>query len=84
MCEHCPPAAAGRDTYTLLKFYNLSSSLLNSIFQVLQATVSALERRLGIDVHLEIIMAVVPCCVIGVACRTDCRKDHTILHVRRL
>jgi hypothetical protein len=32
--QHCPPAAAGQDSYTLLKFYNLSSSLLNSIFQV--------------------------------------------------
>ena len=43
VCEHCPPAAAGRDTYTLLKFYNLSSSLLNSIFQVTRATDGAPE-----------------------------------------
>ena len=32
--QHCPPAAVGRDVHTLLKFYNLSTSLLNVIFMV--------------------------------------------------
>lgn len=32
--QHCPPAAVGQDVYTLLKFYNLSTSLLNVIFMV--------------------------------------------------
>lgn len=32
--EHFPPASAGQDTYTLLKFYNLSSDLLKSVLEV--------------------------------------------------
>ena len=32
--EHFPPASAGQDTYTLLKFYNLSSELLKSVLEV--------------------------------------------------
>ncbi len=32
--EHLPPASAGKDAYTLLKFYNLTSSVLSSVIQV--------------------------------------------------
>ncbi|KAK9819698.1 hypothetical protein WJX72_001361 [[Myrmecia] bisecta] len=31
--EHFPPASSSRDTYTLLKFYNLSANLVNSVLQ---------------------------------------------------
>lgn len=32
--EHFPPASHGQDTYTLLKFYNLSEELLRSVLDV--------------------------------------------------
>lgn len=32
--EHIPPASAGKDSYTLLKFYNLSTMLVSSVLKV--------------------------------------------------
>lgn len=32
--EHFPPASAGKDSYTLLKFYNLSTLLVSSVLKV--------------------------------------------------
>ncbi|KAK9807285.1 hypothetical protein WJX73_007725 [Symbiochloris irregularis] len=37
--EHFPPASAGQDTYTLLKFYNLSSELLRSVLDSMDDSV---------------------------------------------
>ena len=33
--QHFPPASSCRDSYTLLKFYNLSATLVKSVMEVL-------------------------------------------------
>jgi hypothetical protein len=32
--DHLPPASAGKDSYTLLKFYNISTLLVSSVLKV--------------------------------------------------
>ena len=32
--EHCPAASSSHDTYTLLKFYNLSKDLVKTVLRV--------------------------------------------------
>lgn len=32
--DHLPPASAGKDSYTLLKFYSISTLLVSSVLKV--------------------------------------------------
>jgi hypothetical protein len=43
--EHFPPASAGKDSYTLLKFYNISTLLVSSVLKVSLLTSNHLQQK---------------------------------------
>jgi hypothetical protein len=50
--QHFPPASSSRDTYTLLKFYNLSAQLIRSVLQVWLPAALSILRSQGVPPYL--------------------------------